>query len=158
MAETIRANIPGADVPSPAVEASSSKAEPIRGEADRIFRAIFGKPIPPVLAEWFDRAPEDIFPPLTEAMRANYRRIMTEAGDLEALEVASRVAGCNLLLRLKFQLMIHLAECVPELRSWYVNRSDCNRFWVLMRLKGHIVRSVWKLLKGLVMLIRWHGP
>lgn len=127
-------------------------------EADRIYRALFGRPAPPEVVARFLAAPEWVFPPLDEEQRRGYQQQIAHVRDLEALELASRLRGCNLLLRLKFQLMVHLAECHPAARGALVNRRNRSVLVVLPLLGWHLARTGYKLLRGWWLLRKYHGP
>ncbi len=127
-------------------------------EAQKIFFAIFGGAIPERLAEQFSFVPKHVFPNITDDMRTRYDRILAEVRDLEALELASRVWRQNLLLTVKFRLMVHLAECHPECRLHFVNRAQRALPIFLLLLLVHSLRHAYKFAKGSYLLRRYHGP
>ena len=127
-------------------------------EARRLFWAIFRRKPTEEFVRWFASTPSSVFPPTTERQRENYHRVIRRVRDLEALEFASRFFGRNQLLSHKLRLTVYLAECCPELRTYFVNRKDLPvwRTWlVLARAK---LWTAWKLLKGLILLAFHWGP
>ena len=127
-------------------------------EAQKIFFAIFGGFIPERLEEQFSLVPKHVLPNITDDMQSRYDRIIAEVSDLEALELASRIRGQNLLLTVKFRLMVHLAECHPECRLHFVNRSKRALPICFLLLLIHAFRHAYKLAKGSYLLRRYHGP
>lgn len=127
-------------------------------EAQRIFFAVFGGVIPECLEEQFSSVPKQVLPDITDEMRSGYDSIIAEVQDLEALELASRIRRQNLLLTLKFRLMVHLAECHPECRPHFVNRRKRALPIVLSLLVAHGVRHAYKFIKGTYLLRVYHGP
>jgi len=127
-------------------------------EAQRIFAAVFGGGIPEHLEEQFTSVPKHVLRNITDEMQSRYDRIIAEVRDLEALELASRIRRQNLLLTVKFRLMVHLAECHPECRPHFVNRRKRAIPIVLSLLVTHGVRHAYKFIKGTYLLRRYHGP
>lgn len=127
-------------------------------EARRLFRAIFRCDPPAPFCEWFAKVPDSVFPLFTEAMWENYRRVLRRVRDLEALEYASRLLGRNRVLVHKMLLTVYLAECCPEVRRYFVNRQDLSLVATWAYLTGAKLYNFWKLIKGLLLLLRYHGP
>lgn len=126
-------------------------------EAQRIYQAIFGRPIPSRLETQFKSVPDHVLPPIHADARSHYDRIIREVGDLEALEYASRVRGRNKLLVLKFRLLVYLAECHPENRDDFVNRDDRSLLYCVWLFGRQGLRTAWKLLKGFYLLRHYDG-
>jgi hypothetical protein len=127
-------------------------------EARRLFWAIFRRMPTEEFVRWFANTPSLVFPPTTERQRENYHQVIRRVRDLEALEFASRLFGRNQLLSHKLRLTVYLAECCPELRTYFVNRKDLPvwRTWLL--LASAKLWTAWKLLKGLILLGFHWGP
>lgn len=122
-------------------------------EAEKIYRAIFGKTIPPRIAERFTRACELYSPDFSSSDTAESQRMAARHKDLEALEMAARWTKRLPVLVWKFQVMVRLGETLPENRSLLINSSD-RRLRSLFGLCAAGLRSVWKLSKGLILLRR----
>ncbi|MCS7237266.1 MAG: hypothetical protein NZ899_03245 [Thermoguttaceae bacterium] len=137
---------------------SNDRAVAPAQEAARLFRAIFGHNPPDAFTKWFVSTPTSVFPPFSEEMWRNYFWVLTRVKDLEALEFASRLFGRNQVLTYKLRLAIYLAECCPGFRRWFVNRADLPFLVALAKLGLAKLYTLWKLLKGLVLLLRYHGP
>lgn len=127
-------------------------------EAARLFRAVFVQDPPAMFTQWFSSVPSSVFPPFDSRMWTNYFRVLSRVTDLEALEFASRLFGRNQILTYKLRLVVYLAECCPEFRSAFVNRRDLPMVVAWAKLGWAKLRTLWKLLKGLVLLARYHGP
>ena len=127
-------------------------------EAQRIFFAVFGGVVPECLEEQFSSVPKHVLPNITDEMRSRYNRIIAEVRDLEALELASRIRRQNLLLTLKFRLMVHLAECHPECRPHLINHRKRALHYVLCLLVTHGIRYAYKFIKGTYLLRSYYGP
>lgn len=125
-------------------------------EAAKIYHAIFRERIPTSIEEHWSSIPESVFAWTSDANRKNHEKLVANAGDLEALEFASRVRGRNRLLTLRFQLMVYIAECHPECRRHLINDRDHFFLRSACMLSANALRGVYKLMKGLWLLKR-HG-
>lgn len=74
--------------------------------------------------------------------------------DLEALEFAWRLKNNKNPLTSKLHIMIYLAEARPENFNVFFNSRD-RRLKALLILGWHFARSLYKGLKGMVLLRRW---
>ncbi len=135
-----------------------SPLEATEEEARRLFRAIFRTEPPLLFCQWFTKVPESVFPPFTPGMWKSYRRVLSRGPDLEALELASRLTGRNRILVYKFRLVIYLAECCPELRDYFINRRDLPTIVAWGTLATAKLHTLWKLVKGLALLVHYPGP
>jgi hypothetical protein len=122
-------------------------------EADRIYRAIFRKPISSTVRDRYCRAVERVlsdFPPNENRFMAEVLRTVS---DLEALELAVRRQNKMPLLTARFRLMVHLAENLPSNQNVFINSSG-------RRMSGYIslafgsARTLYKHLKGRFLLRR----
>ncbi|MBE2236037.1 MAG: hypothetical protein IAE85_21275 [Anaerolinea sp.] len=93
-------------------------------EASAIYRALFGRDIPPILAQRFLPVIERLNAAASPAELADYYRAIETQADLEALELAGRLTGRLPLLTRKMQAMVTLAETLPENQPLYVNRRS----------------------------------
>ncbi len=132
-------------------ESQSPLSPPL--EAERIYAAIFGRPIPAIVAERFRLASERINHTVPAAELASYHRSLAACRDLEALEVAARYARRSTLLSRKFRLMAFLAETLPENQDLFVNTRSSLIAGLFLAVTGTL-RTIFKLLKGLWLLGR----
>jgi len=123
----------------------------IKGEAERIYRSIFKKKIPSIVEERFVHASRRIEESATEPELERFRKIITAVSDLAAAEYASRVRGKNPMLVKKFQVMVHLGECMPENYHIFINEKKSVIQTVLI-LAILPFNSVYKFLKGALLL------
>ena len=123
-------------------------------EARKIYKALFSDDVPRRVRDRFIDASNVLFP---DAGRRtdDYYAIISSVEDLEALEVACRYTGKNPLLPLKFNLMVFLAECVPENQHYFVNEHR-RVLRGSLSLGAGLIRTCYKLCKGFYLLIR-HG-
>lgn len=128
-------------------------------EARRIYAALFGGEIPPLLLERFLRASQQIDAAVEPAALARYYAALEGCPDLEALELAARLTGRLPLLPRKFQAMAYLAETLPDHQHHFVNGRS-NRLGGLLQLGWGGIESAVKGLRGawlLLMQERGHG-
>jgi hypothetical protein len=122
-------------------------------EAAKLYRTLFGGEPGAVLVDRFVLAAERLDGMTDPAELALYRRCVSRVGDLEALEVACRYTRRLPVLCRKLQLMVYLAETLPEHYDDFVNeRSSPARGWAA--LFGGLLRTSWKLGYGLILLAR----
>jgi hypothetical protein len=93
-------------------------------EARLIYRALFGRHIPPLLMQRFLPVIERLNATAGPAELAEYYRAIEAQADLEALELAGRLTGRLPLLTRKVQAMVALAETLPENQPLYVNQRS----------------------------------
>ena len=122
-------------------------------EADRIYRAIFGKPIPSKVRERYYRAVERVLPDFPAKENRAFEEVLRGVSDLEALELAARRQSKLPLLISRFRLMVHLAECLPANQSVFINSSG-RRMPGYISLAFGMVRTLFKYLKGRFLLRR----
>ncbi len=129
-------------------------------EPHRIYAAIFGRPIPPIVLQRFAVACELLHRSVTPEELDVYYRAIAAADDLEALEVAARYTRRLPLLTRKFRLMAALAETLPENQSLFVSErpgaepGSLSRLTALWTGAGGALRTAYKLAKGLWLLRR----
>jgi hypothetical protein len=125
----------------------------VQDEADRIYRAIFRKPISSTVRDRYYRAVDSVLPDFSTHENRAFAEALKTVSDLEALELAARRRNKMPLLIARFRLMVHLAETLPANQSVFIN--SFNR-----RMSGYIslafggVRTLYKNLKGRYLLRR----
>jgi len=122
-------------------------------ESARIYRTLFDRPIPPVVAERFAAGSERLEAHASPGDLARYRAVVGADLDLEALELAARYTRRLPLLTRKFRLMAYLAETVPENQALFISHRD-NTPVAFVRVAFMTLRTVWLMAKGLVLLRR----
>ena len=120
-------------------------------EGRRIYDALFGRAIPPVLLQRYLTAARRLDGDVDAQALAAYYEAVAGAKDLEALEFAGRLTGRLPLLSRKFQAMVYLAETLPENQGFYVNRRTSFRAGILA-IAAATLRSAFKALAGLITL------
>lgn len=93
-------------------------------ETQAIYRALFGRDLPPILARRFLPVIEQLNALAAPAELAGYYRAIESGADLEALELAGRLTGRLSLLTRKMQAMVALAETLPQNQRFYVNQRS----------------------------------
>ena len=93
-------------------------------EARKIYAAIFGREIPPLVLDRFVVASKRLNQSVPQAEMDSYYRAMSACDDLEALELAARYTRRFPLLSRKFRLMAYLAETLPENQAFFVNERS----------------------------------
>ncbi len=122
-------------------------------EARKIYAAIFGREIPPVILARFVAATKRLNANVPQAEMDAYYRALLACDDLEALEVAARYTRKLPLLTRKFRLMAYLAETVPETQDFFINDRSNLLAGLWAGFTGGL-RTVVKLPAGLWLLRR----
>jgi hypothetical protein len=123
-------------------------------EAQRIYRALFDRPVPALVADRFAAASERLEAHASPAELRAYRQAVVDPVDLEALELAARWTRRLPLLTRKFQLMAFLAETLPENQSLFINRRD-NLPLAFAQISALTLRTAWLMAKGLLLVRRY---
>jgi hypothetical protein len=124
-----------------------------RDEAEKIYHAIFRKPIPSEIRDRYYLASSTLFSGLSPEDDQAFVKLFRSVPDLEALEVAARLRNKIPGLVSRFQLMVHLAENLPANQSIFINSSD-------RRIPGNFsvvfggIRTLYKFVKGCFLLRR----
>lgn len=122
-------------------------------EAQAIYRALFGRAIPPILVQRFLPVIERLNASASLAELDEYYRVLAAQIDLEALELAGRLTGRLPLLTRKMQAMVALAETLPENQRFYVNQRSSfvagmvSMAWAAAHTARQAARGLW-LLRG----------
>lgn len=117
-------------------------------EARKVYAAIFGREIPPVVLDRFVVASNRLNQSVTQAEIDSYYRALETCSDLEALEVAARYTRRYALLSRKFRLMAYLAETLPENQPYFINEKSTFPAGMVRSAAG-VLRTVFKMAKGL---------
>ncbi len=131
----------------------SEVEEGARKEARRIHRHLFASPLPPLLEERYLKALEHQQAAFSEEERRAFWKALGRAGDLEALELAARKKRKLRILGSRFQLMVRLAETLPEYQKHFVNTGN-RRPAAFLSLFWGMVRTLIKKIKGRIMWSR----
>ena len=123
-------------------------------EAQRIYLALFDRPVPPLVAERFAAASVRLDAGASPAELRAYREAVGSSVDLEALELAARWTRRLPLLTRKFQLMAFLAETLPENQALFVSRRD-NQLLAFAQVAAASFRTSWLMVKGLTLVRRY---
>lgn len=122
-------------------------------EAQRIYRAIFRRPAPEIIAERFREISARLDEKASREEMEAYARAIQRTSDLEALELAGRFTKRLPLLSLKFRSMVYLAETLPENQRFYVNQRT-HRVGAVFSIAICVLGSAFKMCKGLYLLAR----
>ena len=122
-------------------------------EARKIYAAIFGGEIPPVVINRFVVATQRLNANVPQAEADACYRALLACDDLEALEVAARYTRKLPLLTRKFRLMAYLAETTPETQDFFINDRSNLLAGLWAAFTGGL-RTVVKLPAGLWLLWR----
>jgi len=125
-------------------------------EADRIYQAIFNKPIREPLLTRFVEASQFGLPATDDELAGIYEAALEKNLDLEALEIAGRYTRKMQSLSTKFRLMIYLAETLPDHQQYYVNSQSGWLNGITAILIGGI-RTSFKLIKGIYLLRKYRN-
>jgi hypothetical protein len=120
-------------------------------EASAIYRALFGRAIPPILVQRFLPVIDRLNATASPAELAEYYRAIENGADLEALELAGRLTGRLSLLTRKVRTMVALAETLPENQPLYVNERS-SFFAGAAAMAWAAVHTAWKGAKGFWLL------
>jgi hypothetical protein len=121
-----------------------------RREAERLYAALFGEPVPGVIAERFGLASAQLEANTAAEELRVYRRALARVADLEALELACRLTGRLGILSRKFHLMVCLAETLPQNRAHFIKDRDA-RLAAGAALLAGALRTATKLVKGILL-------
>jgi hypothetical protein len=125
-------------------------------EAERIYRAIFGDPIPSVVRDRYLAAVPGVEQRADAPELKRCRHAVATVSDLEALELAGRILGKTPSLCLRFQLMVHIAETQPQNQHFFLNpTTNACKGWAAL-VTGTLM-TAWKFLKGVILLKRGYN-
>ena len=129
----------------------TSRDAELLGEADQIHRALFRRPMPPLVGERYVAA--HAFHCLDPDASSKIRRVLRERLDIEAVEIALRRR--DPAITRKAQILLYVVETLPEYQAELWNVRD-RRAAAWLILGAQTIRSAWKLLKGNI-ASRRHG-
>ncbi len=122
-------------------------------EADKIYQAIFREVAPDILKRRFVEASSRLHDRSDKKELDRYYRAIQKISDLEALEIACRYTRRLPLLSTKFNMMVYIAETIPENQHFFINyKKNVLKGW--LTIFNGTVRTAFKLGKGLFLLIR----
>lgn len=127
----------------------------LRAEADYFHRALFGFPVPALVADRYIQLHTICFPSPNPRQRETTEEIVRLSLDVEAVEYAFRLHRRKHLLTAKLQALLYLAEVRREYYPLFFNESPAPIKGKLKLLQA-VARSAGKLLKG-IFLVRSHG-
>lgn len=130
-----------------------SDTPPYLAESERIYHTLFGRRIPPVVAQRFAEGSARLEAHVAPVELAQYRAAVASDLDLEALELAARYTRRLPLLTRKFRLMAYLAETVPENQGLFISHRD-NLPGAFLSVGFMTVRTAWLMVKGFGLLRR----
>jgi hypothetical protein len=122
-------------------------------EAEKIYRALFQRPIPGLVKDRYYRATEILFSGYSPEENRSFQDAIMHVRDLEALEIAARREKKMPLLVSRFRLMVHLAENLPSDQHFFINTSD-RRIPSYFSLLFGGARTLYKSIKGRLLLRR----
>jgi hypothetical protein len=120
-------------------------------ESEKIYYSIFQKKIPSFLKDHFIVISRKVDSNHSEREVHEYYRYLKRVTDLEALELTARYLKRLPLLSKKFQIMIFLAETLPENYDCYINNKD-NAFQAYLSIFFYGFYSIYKFIKGMILL------
>jgi hypothetical protein len=122
-------------------------------EAEKIYRAIFRTRIPDVIKHRFMNASSLLNDRSNKEEVDKYYEAIGAINDLEALEVACRYLHKLPLLTRKLNIMVYVAETIPENQHFFINQktSVLKGWWAFV---NGGVQTAFKLGKGLLLLIK----
>ena len=116
-------------------------------DAQKLYKALFQSEVPRTVKDRFVMASSRLSKDFSPDEIQDYNRVLNTVSDLEALELAARYQNKIPYLVHQIQLMVRLAEAVPENRAEFVNAKD-RRFRGILLMFWSGIRTVFKLLKG----------
>lgn len=120
-------------------------------EGRKIYTAIFGREIPPIVLDRFMAASKRLNALTAQTEVDRCTRALLACPDPEALELAARYTRRLPLLTRKFRLMAYLAETRPENQHFFINQRS-SFVGGLFHVAWAGLHTVWKMLIGLWLL------
>lgn len=120
-------------------------------EAAALHRAIFRTEVAPEVAQKYVEAHKYCLQSLSPQEQHWMDEVIAKGLDLEALEAAFRVLGPDHVLSRKFKIMVYIAEAYPLYFRAFVNEKR-RRFFALLAMTVHVLRTGFKLLKGMYLV------
>lgn len=121
------------------------------GEADALYRVLFGRAAPPEVARRYEEGHAAALPGVTPEEQAWMDRAVASGCDLEAVEIRARRRDPGHVLCRKLRFMLYVAEAHPDSCADLVNESP-SRVRAFLSLARHGFRTLRKRLKF------WCGP
>ncbi len=93
---------------------------------------------------------------LSEQERLKLKEIILKKADIEAIEIASRIKFKNNLLTKKIHILMYLAETIPQNFETFISVKN-RRIFSFIDLTYNFVRTIYKFLKGMILLKRYEN-
>ena len=132
---------------------SDPDAAALSAEAHALHRAVFGESAPDALVRAYVAAHGALFSDARLDGEESVRRAVERGLDLEAVELVFRLRKKRHALVQKAQILVYLAEALPEYQARMVGGARVRG--ALVKLVGHGARTALKLAKG-AYLVRRH--
>ncbi len=115
------------------------------------YKVIFGEFPPKVIIMEYIKANNLL---LHEGERLRLKEIILKKADIEAIEIASRLKFTNNLLTRKIHILMYLSETIPQNFETFISVKN-RRVFSLIDLTYNFVRTIYKFLKGMILLKRY---
>lgn len=126
----------------------------LREEAEYFHSLIFGKPIPPLVAERYVRLHEVCFSSVDGAERRTVERLVALRLDAEAVECVFRLRRRKHLLTQKLHALLYLVEVRREYYFWFFNEKDALVTGKL-RLMQAVLSAAIQTVRGMMLIRRY---
>ncbi len=124
----------------------------LKNEARALHRFVFHSDIPQNLLEKYVMAHDYYLTEATDKELLWMKRARKRGLDLEALEFVLRIFNKNHILVRKIKILVYISESFSAYYNVFVNEHP-QKGKALVLLLYHLLRSVYKVLKGSVLLL-----
>jgi len=118
-----------------------------------LYKKIFGEFPPQIIIKEYIKANNLL---LSEQERLKIKEIILKKADIEAIEIASRIKFKNNLLTKKIHILMYLAETIPQNFETFISVKN-RRIFSVIDLTYNFVRSIYKYVKGMILLKRYEN-
>jgi len=118
-----------------------------------LYKKIFGEFPPQIIIKEYIKANNLL---LSEQERLKIKEIILKKADIEAIEIASRIKFKNNLLTKKIHILMYLAETIPQNFETFISIKN-RRVFSVIDLTYNFVRSIYKYVKGMILLKRYEN-
>jgi len=115
------------------------------------YKIIFGEFPPQVIIMEYIKANNLL---LSKEEGLKLKEIILKKVDVEAIEIASRIKFKNNLLTKKIHILMYLAETIPQNFETFISVKN-RRIFALINLAYNFVRTIYKYIKGIILLKRY---
>jgi hypothetical protein len=116
-------------------------------EVSALHRALFGSDSPPEIANRYIEAHGLVISVPNQKQLQWMQAVLNKQADLEALELVLRRRQPDHVLCQKVKVLTYIVEAFPEYYSAFINEEP-RRARAYCILAWHVVRTLWKRLKG----------